>query len=169
MTDVLDRLSRRGVLTITGESGAFDVAFKVPWGQRTTDKSDLIEHCHLGAKDWYGEGDDLAVLLAECEEASRPQHRDVDELVWSIERRRDTRTCGPPLPNYQRWRGWRPGHERWLRTLSHQHEYLTGYLRDIEIEQQFEDENLRRQRHTRAGEIEAGLGDKNGSQPEVES
>lgn len=140
MSSPIDRLSRRGVLKITAEDCSYEVTFKAhgPWlGGCTTDKHDLYQHCYLGAKNWHGEGADLVALVAECEEATRPRHRDVDELVYAIEARRDSRTHGPPLPTYQRWNGWRPGVERWLRTSSHAQEYVGGYLRDLEIEREF--------------------------------
>lgn len=141
---LLDRLSRRGELTIQAKDGALDVRLVIPGpyvrGSCSTDKADLFEHCHLGAKDWHGEGDDLAALLAACEDESRPRAREVDDLVWEIEWRRDSRTHGPPLPTYQRWRGWTPGHDRWLRTSSHAFEYLGGFERDLRAEQDFEDE-----------------------------
>lgn len=137
--DVVDRLGRRGVLTIKVEDGTFDVrlATRGPYGHLawcSTDKADLFEHCHLGATNWHGEGADLAELLVTCEEESRPRREDVAGLIWSIEHRRDTRTLGPPLPSYDRWRGWRPGQDRWLRTSSHAREYLDGYRRDLNVE-----------------------------------
>jgi len=154
--DVLLRLSRRGQVTIEADDGDYTVTFKAPGPYRgrawcTTDEADLYEHCHLGAKDWRGEGRELASLLAECEEATRPRSRPVVDLVWEIERRRTTRTLGPPLPSYIRWDGWRPGQERWLRTSSHASEYLGGYLRYVEAERKFEDENLARARRSVAG------------------
>lgn len=157
MSDLLDRLSRRGTLSITAEDGSYDVTFKAhgPWlyGRCTTDKHDLFDHCRLGAKNWHGEGPDLDVLLLTCEMESRPDNHDIDELVWRIECRRNSRTCGPPLPHYQRWLGWHPGEERWLRTFSHEREYRAGYLRDVEEERRFEAEqreaNIRRTHRAR--------------------
>lgn len=144
MNALLNRLGRRGKLTITIENGSFDVRLDAPGpyvgGWCTTDKADLFSHCRLGAQDWHGEGPDLASLLAECDEQSRPQSNSPDDLRRAIERRRDTRTLGPPLPSYRRWYGWRPGIERWLRTFSHAHEYLDGYERDRSIERQHEAE-----------------------------
>lgn len=159
----LDRLSRRGKLTINATDGCFEVNFKAPGPYRgrswcTTDEADLYEHCHLGATDWQGDGPDLTSLIIECEEATRPRERDVDDLVWAIENRRDSRTYGPPLPSYMRWHGWRPGQgRRWLRTFSHQSEYLAGYLRDLKTEREFNAERReaeirrthRRRLHTR--------------------
>jgi hypothetical protein len=141
---VSDRLGRRGKLAITAEDGVFTVRLVAPGpyvgGWCTSDKGDLFEHCHLGAKDWHGEGSDLAALLVECDEQSRPRPNGPDDLRFAIEYRRSTRTCGPPLPSYRRWYGWAPGHERWLRTSSHQYEYLDGYLRDLKGEIVFEEE-----------------------------
>lgn len=164
---LLDRLSRRGVLNITAEDGSFEVRFKAPGPYRgrswcTTDEADFYEHCRLGAKNWQGDGPDLDALLVLCEMETRPDSHDVDDLVWSIERRRDSRTYGPPLPWYKRWDGWRSGQERWLRTFSHAHEYLARYLRDVEEERTFEAQRaadaarreadeLRRHRLTQAG------------------
>lgn len=143
-TEIMDRLGRRGVLTVTAQDGSYELTFKAhgPWigGRCTTDKHDLFEHCRLGAKNWHGEGSDLDALLVLCEMESRPDTHDIDDLVWSIERRRDSRTCGPPLPTYMRWHGWRPGDERWLRTFSHANEYLAGYLRDIDEQRKFDAE-----------------------------
>ena len=136
----LHRLRRRGTLTITTQGDTIEVRFKAlgPYGGRgwcTTDTVDLFQHCRLGAKDWHGEGLDLAALLAECEEATRPEQRDVDSLAWAIERRRESRVYGPPLPSWTgSMYGWRPGQERWLRTSSHAHEYLAGYLQAVERE-----------------------------------
>ena len=137
---VLDRLGRRGTVTMTVHDGVIDLRFKAPGPYRgrawcTTDEADLYEHCRLGAKDWHGEGSDLSALVVECEESTRPEHRDVNELVWSVKRRRDSRVYGPPLPYWtSSLYGWRPGQERWLRTFSHAHEYLGGYLRYVEAE-----------------------------------
>lgn len=143
-TDVLDRLRRRGELTITATDSGYDVRLVTPGpyvrGRATIDRADLFSHLRLGAKDWHGEGLDLAALLVECDEASRPSYTDIDSLRWWMTHRRDTRTCGPPLPTYMRWRGWSPGTERWLRTSSHANEYLDGYQRDRETERQFEAE-----------------------------
>lgn len=143
---VLDRLGRRGALTITVEDGNFDVQFKSPgpFGRLswcTTDKADLFTHCRLGSKNWHGEGPDLDALLTECEEATRPEHRDVDDLRWEIESRRESRTLGPPLPTYMRWHGWRHGEERWLRTSIAAREYVGGYVRDLEAEAKFNAES----------------------------
>ncbi len=140
-----DRLSRRGTLTITAKDGVYAVTFKAsgPYRGRawcTTDEADLWEHCHLGASDWHDEGNDLAALLTECEQVTRPRERSVNELAWAITCRRASRVYGPPLPSYMRWRGWNPGHDRWLRTFAHSHEYLAGYLRDVEIEREFDTE-----------------------------
>lgn len=157
MTDLLDRLSRRGRVTMTLQDGTIDLHFKAPGPYRgrawcTADEGDLYEWCRLGAKDWHGEGSDLAALLADCDGATRPQHRTVDELVWAIEHRRDTRTYGPPLPTYRRWHGWSPGEGRWLRTSSHKNEYLAGYLHyGIKAAQEFETEALARAARRAAG------------------
>lgn len=145
MTDLLVRLSRRGRLTIVAEDGRYAVSFDAPGPYQgrawcTLDEADLWSRCGLGASNWHGEGSDLAALLVECEQASRPQSFDVDALVGQIERRRESRTSGPPLPSYRRWDGWRPGSERWLTAPSHIVEYLGGYLRDLEVERAFEDE-----------------------------
>jgi hypothetical protein len=135
---LLDRLSRRGVLTITAEDGSFDVTFKAhgPWigGRCTTDKHDLFDHLRLGAKNWQGDGPDFAAQLVLCEMETRPDNHEIDDLAWKIERRRDSRTHGPPLPSYIGWYrgGWRPGDERWLRTSDHKYEYIVGYLRQVE-------------------------------------
>lgn len=142
---MIERLSRRGTLTITAEHGTYDVSFKAPGPYQgrawcTQDEGDLWEHCHLGATNWHGEGADLGALLIECEEASRPRLRDLDDLRAAITYRRATRTCGPPLPSYMRWKGWRPGEGRWLRTSSHAYEYLGGYERDLKIEREFKSE-----------------------------
>lgn len=142
MTDLLDRLGRRGTLTITVKDGVYDVRLKTPgpYGGRswcTTDEADFWGHLHLGARDWHGDGRDLDALLATCDEESRPRWRTVDDLVWGVTYRRRTRTLGPPLPSYRRWAGWRPGMERWLRTSSHAHEYLVGYERDLMEERRF--------------------------------
>lgn len=140
-TELMDRLGRRGVLTVTVEDGSFEVTLKVhgPWvgGRCTTDKHDLFDHCRLGAKNWHGEGPDFDALLVLCEMESRPDTHEIGDLAWRIERRRNSRTHGPPLPSYVRFYGgpgWRPGVERWLRTSDHKHEYLVGYLRDLKIE-----------------------------------
>lgn len=145
MPRLMDRLGRRGKMTVTVTDGSFDVRLDAPGpfvnGRSTTDKADLFSHLRLGAKDWHGEGPDLAALLVECDEASRPRTNDVDSLRWLMERRQDTRTCGPPLPTYQRRHGWRPGMGRWLSTYSHAHEYLAGYLHyGLAEEQKFEAE-----------------------------
>lgn len=151
----MDRLSRRGKFSVTANDGVYEARLKAhgPYHGRswcTTDEGDLYEHLHLGATDWHGTGADLGALLASCEEESRPRWRDIDELVWSIKYRRDTRTTGPPLPSYRRWYGWSPGIGRWLRTSSHAHEYLKGYERDLRIEREFVEERkvqeARRQR-----------------------
>ncbi len=143
--DPTGRLSRRGTLTITARDGIYAVRFKAPGPYQgrawcTTDEGDLWEHCHLGASDWHGEGTDLPALLVECEEATRPRYRDADEMRSAIDYRRATRTLGPPLPSYMRWHGWRPGMERWLRTSSHAYEYQGGYLRDLNIEREFNEQ-----------------------------
>lgn len=142
--EIMARLGRRGVLTVTVEDGRYEVTLKAhgPWvgGRCTTDKHDLFEHCRLGAKNWHGDGPDLDALLVTCEIESRPDTHDIDDLAWKIERRRDSRTHGPPLPSFNRWAGrraeggWRPGEERWLRTSDHKYEYLGGYQRDLAIE-----------------------------------
>lgn len=154
---LLDRLGRRGKLTITVEDGLFDVRLVAPGpyvgGWSTTDKADLFEHCRLGAKSWHGEGLDLAGLLLMCEMESRPDTHGVDDLVWLIEHRRHTRTAGPPLPSYMRWHGWRPGQERWLRTSSHAHEYLAGYERDLRTEQEFNAERADAERRRKNDEL----------------
>lgn len=141
---LLDRLSRRGVLTITAEDGSFEVTFKAhgPWinGRCTTDKHDLFDHCRLGAKNWHGDSFDLAALLVLCEMETRPDNNDIDDLAWKIQRRRNSRTYGPPLPTYMRWDGWSPGIERWLRTSDHKHEYRGGYERDLVAERKFDAE-----------------------------
>jgi hypothetical protein len=140
---VADRLSRRGKLSIEAVAGAFSVRLVVrgPYGYLswcTSDKADYWSYCHLGPSNWHGEGPDLDALLAECEEATRPRYRDVDALRWEIGLRRESRTCGPPLPEFRKWEGWRPGDERWLRCSSHATEYLDGYLHhDIEGERKF--------------------------------
>lgn len=149
MSAALDRLTRRGMLTITANDGNYDLRFKAPGPYQgrswcTTDESDFWSHCRLGASDWQGEGTDLDALITECEETTRPQHRDVDDLRWAIETRRNARTNGPPLPSYQPWHGWHPGVERWLRTSSHATEYLAGYLRDLEGERTFDAERVAR-------------------------
>lgn len=142
---VLDRLSRRGKLTIAARDGRYDVRLQAPgpylgrsWC--TTDESDYWQHCHLGAASWHGEGSDLDALLVDCEETTRPRYREVNDLRWDIECRRESRTLGPPLPSYVRWHGWRPSDERWLRTSGHAYEYLGGYERDRETESAFEEE-----------------------------
>ena len=93
---LLDRLSRRGTVEMTVQEGTIDLRFKAPGPYRgrawcTTDEADLYERCRLGAKDWHGEGGDLLSLIAECEEATRPERRDVNDLVWVIQRRRNAR------------------------------------------------------------------------------
>lgn len=140
MIDILNRLSRRGILTITAEDGMYEVRFKAPgpYGNRgwcSTDEADLFQYCHLGASDWRGEGADLAELIHVCFVESAPRERVIDDLVWDIEQRRNSRTYGPPLPTYRRWYGWTPGQERWLRTAWHGGEYLGGYRRDLAEEQ----------------------------------
>lgn len=140
--EILNRLGRRGDLTITAKDGSFDVSFKAPGpyqgrGWCTTDESDFWSHCRLGASDWHHEGPDLDALVTECEEMTRPQYLDVDDLRFRVEQRRDSRTSGPPLPSYRRWHGWSPGIDRWLRTSDHAHEYLAGYLRDLNAERTF--------------------------------
>lgn len=154
----LNRLSRRGKLTITAADGHYQLHLKAPgpylgraWC--TSDEADFWQHCHLGATTWYGEGPDLDVLLAECEEVSRPRYRDVDDLRWEIERRRESRTLGPPLPSFIRWNGWRPGDERWLRTFSHAREYLGGYERDLEVERKFETEQVEQRERLRLPQV----------------
>lgn len=137
---LLDRLGRRGVLTITVEDGVFDVRLAVRRPSRTIDAADLDHHCRFGPSDWHGEGADVEALLAACDEASRPARMSVDDIVWNVELRRSSRTHGPPLPSYRRWHGWRPGHDRWLRTSSHAWEYLAGYERDLRVERQFDEE-----------------------------
>lgn len=132
MEKLLDRLSRRGVLTITADDGTFQVRIKIRRHPRTIDVADLFEWCHLGASDWSGEGTDLAELLAACEGQSRPAFHDVDGLVVSIEQRRASRTYGPPLPTFIPVRGgWVPGHGRWLRVGDHAREYLAGHLWNV--------------------------------------
>lgn len=136
MDDLLDRLSRRGILTITAYDRRFDVRLEVRHPRQTVDTADLFEACHLGAHHWRGDGDDLHQLLTTCEEQSRPRHRDIDELRWEIDYRRNTRTYGPPLPSWISWRGWRPGTGRWLRTFSHAHEWLGHHLAALEAERE---------------------------------
>lgn len=139
MNPLIDRLSRRGKLTIEAEDGRYDVHFTAPFVS-LIETHDLFEHCRLGAHNWHGEGDDIDALLVTCEIETRPDTRDVDELRWAIERRRETRTAGPPLPTFFKYGGknmgptWRPGPERWLRTSDHKYEYLDGYRRDLETE-----------------------------------
>lgn len=139
---LFDRLGRRGTLTITVEDGTFDVRLVTPGpyvgGRATTDKADLFSYCRLGAKDWHGEGRDLAALLAQCAEESRPPFHDIDGLRWSMSRRRESRTYGPPLPDYRKWHGWRPGDGRWLRVSTHAAEYLARYHADRAIERDHE-------------------------------
>lgn len=140
----LDRLSRRGVLTIVAKDGNCKVRFEslapfFGYASCSTDIADLYEHCHLGASSWQGEGPNLDELLDECEDATRPRTRDVDDLRWEIANRRNSRTHGPPLPDFRRSGRhldlrWHPGHELWLRTSDHKYEYLDGYLRDLETE-----------------------------------
>lgn len=164
------RLSRRGSLSIEAFDGHFDVRFQAPGpalgrGWCTLDEADLWEHCHFGAASWRGDGLDLDALVVECEEATRPRRADVEDLRHKIEYRRNSRTHGPPLPDYMRWNGWRPGGGRWLRTSAHQHEYLGGYLRDLSEERKFDREQamaeLRRQmpriprRDTSLGDVES--------------
>lgn len=151
MNPLIDRLSRRGKLTIVAVDGEFKVELDTPGpyggrGSCTTDKADYWSHCDLGAPSHHDEGDNLDELLENCELATRPHYRDVDELRGAIELRRESRTYGPPLPSYMRWGWgggldpWRPGQERWLRTSSHAHEYLDGYARDIADEKALEAE-----------------------------
>lgn len=145
MSATLNRLSRRGTVTIVAKDGTFDVTLKTPGpyrgrGSCSTDEADFWDYLHLGATNWRGSGADLDALLACCEEETRPRWRDIDDLVWAIESRRDTRTTGPPLPSYRRWHGWSPGIGRWLRTHSHAYEYLAGYERDRRDERKFEAE-----------------------------
>lgn len=152
---LLDRLGRRGTLTITVSDGQYEVRLDTPGpygvgGRCTIDKGDLFEHCHLGAKGWRGEGPDLAALLTECDEASRPRSHEIGELRWSMERRRETRTHGPELPTYRRWDGWRPPvTQPWLRTSNHAYEYLGGYLRDLQEEREFDAEQRASQERRR--------------------
>jgi hypothetical protein len=140
---VLDRLSRRGNVTIKAEDGTYAVTLAAPGPYRgrawcTSDEADLYEHCRFGAKSWHGEGNVLGELLATCETESRPERRHVDDIVWAVQTRRSSRTYGPPLPTYLEWRGWRPGQDRWLRTFSHAHEYLLGYMHDVGRERHHE-------------------------------
>lgn len=156
---VMVRLGRRGVLTIVAEDGNFDVTLKAPGpyqgrGWCTTDEADFWSHCYLGATNWHGEGPDLDALITECEDTTRPRHRDVDDLRWAVEHRRDARTYGPPLPSYRMLGGWRPGDQRWLRSSDHAHEYLGGYERDramehAEIDRRAEADRRQRQREAR--------------------
>lgn len=142
-TQLLDRLSRRGKLTVSADDGDYEVHLKAPGPYNgrswcTSDEADFWSHCHLGASDWRGGGPDLEALLTECEEATRPRYRDVDDLRWAIETRRESRTLGPPLPSFRKWHGWRPGDEWWLRSSSHATEYLAGYLHyDLDGERKF--------------------------------
>jgi hypothetical protein len=139
MDPILDRLSRRGSLTIDVKDGTATVRFTAPGPYRdrgwcTSDEADFWSHLRLGATHWNGEGTDLGALLTECENATRPPYEDADSLRSKIEHRRETRTTGPPLPTYGRGRpGWRPGIGRWL-TTTHTNEYLGGYLRDLTAE-----------------------------------
>lgn len=139
---MLDRLGRRGKLTITVEDGTVNVRLHAPGpyrhGSAPTWLADLYQHCRLGAQSWVGEGTDLGELLTECDEASRPDHHDVDELRWKMECRTLTRTHGPPLPWYRRWHGWHPGAERWLSCYSHASEYVLRYLADLGSEREVE-------------------------------
>lgn len=152
MSAALDRLGRRGILTIVAEDGSYDVRLKAPGpygknGSCTTDKADLYEYVHLGASSWQGEGSDLDALLLLCEIETRPRTREIDDLRWDIEYRRNSRTHGPPLPSYRKWHGWSPGDERWLRTSAHKYEYLDGYLRrDLVAEKTFLAEQAERDR-----------------------
>lgn len=152
--DLLERLGRRGKLTITVEDGTIFVRLVAPGpyvgGRCTIDKADLFENCRLGAKTWEGEGADLAALLVECAEATRPPEHDIEYLRSLMESRRQSRVHGPPLPTYQRWSGWRPGIDRWLHTYSHAREYLGGYLHyGLAEEAKFEAERRADEEHRR--------------------
>lgn len=134
LEQLIDRLRRRGRLTITSRGDHTEVLFDALFGPRTVDMADVFDRCRLGARSWAGKGDDLLELLATCEAASRPRTVSPDEIRVEVQSRRDTRTYGPPLPSYARgfhWR-WQPGHDRWLRASSHATEYLNIYLHERE-------------------------------------
>lgn len=130
---VIDRLSRRGRLTISAHRGCIEVHLEPldSFQSRTVDVADVQEHERLYAKPYRGQGTDLEALLVECEEHSRPPSNDVETIRYLFQRRRATRVYGPPLPTWISWRGWRPGTGRWLRTYDHAHEYQAHYRRDV--------------------------------------
>lgn len=158
---VLDRLSRRGQLTVVARDGKVDVRLEPldAFRSRTTDVADVQEHERLFAKPYRGSGTSLDALLVECEEESRPPRHDVEMIVWLFRRRRAERVYGPPLPSWISWRGWRPGVERWLRTFDHAHEYQAHYRRDVwsAAEDRWRSEQSRRRSEERRRAARADL------------